>query len=396
MKSKIFGGVLLIVGTSVGSGMLALPVATAQGGFFHSSLLLFFAWAFSTIGAFLALEANLCLPEGANFISMAKSTLGKTGQVVTWICYLMLFYSLLSAYIAGGGDLLHSLLQAVHFESASWTDALLFTVVLGAVVLTGVRSVDLTNRVLMLAKLGAYILVVMLVTPHVDLAKLEGGQPRKLLAALMVVMTSFGYASVLPSLRSYYKGHVATLRKVVAVGSLLSLVIYILWDLAVQGTIEKTGATGLAHMAISGHAVSDLTTALSTVLHSSTVSRLTHFFTAVCMTTSFLAVALSLSHFLKDGLARKNCDIKLPWLALATFAPPLAIVIFFPGMFLIGLGYAGIFCVILLMLLPALMVYVGRYRKQLKRDYRFCGGKWLVIMEVLVSCVFIIYGIVYL
>ena len=32
MKSKIFGGVLLIIGTSLGAGMLALPLVTAAGG----------------------------------------------------------------------------------------------------------------------------------------------------------------------------------------------------------------------------------------------------------------------------------------------------------------------------------------------------------------------------
>lgn len=35
-NSKFIGGILLIVGTSIGGGMLALPVSTAEVGFTNS------------------------------------------------------------------------------------------------------------------------------------------------------------------------------------------------------------------------------------------------------------------------------------------------------------------------------------------------------------------------
>ena len=37
---KFFGSILLIIGTSIGGGMLALPVATSAGGFFGQALVL--------------------------------------------------------------------------------------------------------------------------------------------------------------------------------------------------------------------------------------------------------------------------------------------------------------------------------------------------------------------
>ena len=51
MKSRLIGCTLLVIGTSIGGGMLALPVITAAGGFLKSSLLLIFAWLTMTIGA---------------------------------------------------------------------------------------------------------------------------------------------------------------------------------------------------------------------------------------------------------------------------------------------------------------------------------------------------------
>ena len=43
MNFKLFGSILLVIGTSIGAGMLALPIATAQLGFTGSLVLLLFA-----------------------------------------------------------------------------------------------------------------------------------------------------------------------------------------------------------------------------------------------------------------------------------------------------------------------------------------------------------------
>src|SRR6185312_6915217 len=120
MNSKLLGGILLIVGTAVGGGMLALPIATSQAGFIYSTFLLFGCWLFMTAGAFLILEVNLWLPTNSNIISMAKQTLGGAGQIVAWVTYLLLLYSLLAAYIAGGGDFLRNLLAAMGLSLPAW------------------------------------------------------------------------------------------------------------------------------------------------------------------------------------------------------------------------------------------------------------------------------------
>ena len=89
MNLKLIGGILLIVGTSIGGGMLALPLSAAPGGFVSSSLLLFGCWLVMTFSAFLILEVNLRFPAGSNFISMAQGTLGKAGAWFAWLIYLL-------------------------------------------------------------------------------------------------------------------------------------------------------------------------------------------------------------------------------------------------------------------------------------------------------------------
>ncbi len=396
MRSKILGGTLLIIGTSIGAGMLGLPVATAAGGYFHSLILFFAAWLVMTFGALLILEVNLWLPENTNLISMARITLGRWGQLLTWISYLMLLYSLLAAYTSGGSDLLQSLLLLIHINTPGWLSSVLFVLVLGAVLFHGIRVVDLTNRGLMTVKMSAYVLLIVLVTPRVDLTKLEGGHARLLYSAIFIAITSFGYATIIPSLRSYFKSNVKALRLTILLGSIISLICYLLWDLVVQGVVMAGGSHGLIHMAISGHATSQLTGALSNDLGNPFISDLAHTFTSIAMTTSFLGVSLCLSDFFTDGLSMKRRGMGRGLNILITLGPPLLIVILSPGIFLFGLKLAGLFCVILLMLIPALMAWSGRYVKKVATGYRVRGGALAVALEILISIVLIVVGVLQL
>lgn len=359
-KSRFVGGILLIVGTSIGGGMLALPVAIAEAGFLNSILFLILCWAIMTIGALLILEVNLRLPAGSNMVSMAKSTLGFPGQVIAWITYLLLLYSLLSAYISGGSDVFNDLLNRANFSVPNWVTSLLFTAVFSMVVYGGIRSVDYVNRGLMFGKLGVYLLLVIIISPHVNVASLDGGSMKAISGSLMVLITSFGFASIVPSLREYFSDDVKALRKAIIFGSFIPLSCYILWNAVIMGVVARDGNDGLVALMTNPHATSGLTNALSIAVHSKWITGFFGFFTSICMITAFLGVSIGLFDFLADGLKLKKNGLQGKGTLALTFLPPLAIVLINPGIYLHALGYAGICCVILLLLLPSLMTWKAR------------------------------------
>lgn len=350
------------MGTSIGGGMLALPISTAEVGFTNSLLFLFLCWAIMTAGALLVLEVNLRLPLGSNMISMAKSTLGLPGQIVAWITYLFLLYTLLSAYISGGSDVLNSLLHKMHMGLPNWMASVFFTLIFGLVVYNGIRSVDFVNRGLMFGKLGIYLLLIAIISPHISPAGLNGGNAAAFAGTLMILVTSFGFASIVPSLRDYFEDDVKSLRRVILLGSLIPLLCYILWDAAIMGVIAREGDKGLMALMQSEHATSGLTEALSQSVNSRWISGFFGFFTSICMLTAFLGVSLGLFDFLADGLQFKKSGLQGKYTLALTFLPPLLVVLINPGIYLHALSYAGICCVILLLLLPALMAWKGRQR----------------------------------
>lgn len=393
MDFKLLGGILLIIGTSIGAGMLALPIVTAQLGFIGSVILLIFSWSLMTVSSLLLLEVNLWLPLNSNLISMAKATIGPLGQILAWMTYLLLLYSLLCAYIAGGGDIFHALLlqQGMNFSLSS--GAIIFTLLLGWVVFLGIRMVDYTNRGLMLVKFGAYLLMILMLLPLITTGKLASGHVMhvSLANALMVTITSFGYAAIIPSLRVYFGGDLKKLKKAIIVGSLVPLISYIAWDAAILGIVPIDGLTQIIR---SNSQTSDLVHLLNSHVTQGTIPLLVKLFTSICMVTSFLGVGLCLADFLADGLQLEKKGKNNLFIHILTFFPPLIIVVFFPSVFVKALEYAGIYCVILLVLLPTWMVWQGRYNKAISKGYRAIGNKPLLVGLITFSVLSIIWACV--
>ena len=397
MNSKLIGGILLVVGTTIGAGMLALPVATAQLGFWGSLFLLVSCWAVMTASAFVFLEVNLWLPPNSNLISMAGATLGRIGQTFTWIVYLFLLYSILSAYIAGGGDLFHYLLTTHGIAISSATASLLFTFLFGLVVYFGIQFVDYVNRGLMFGKMGAYILLVILIFPFVSATNLASGEFKHILSPTSITVTAvaFGCLMIIPSLRTYFGEDVKSLRKAIFIGTLIPLICYIAWDMVIMGVIPLNGTPGLNAMLHSSSSNSDLVNALTVLLQKDNVTLLAKFFTSICMATSFLSISLCLSDFLSDGLNIKKQGLAGNGIIFsATFLPPVAVVLFYPDAFIRGLNYAGVSCFILMILLPPLMAWFGRYRRQFPAaNYYVRGGKLLLASLMLFATLMIGFGI---
>jgi tyrosine-specific transport protein len=384
MNSKLVGAILLIVGTTIGAGMLALPVATAEVGFWGSIGLLLVCWAVMTACAFLFLEVNLWLPPNSNLISMAGATLGKPGQVVAWLFYLLLLYSILSAYVAGGGDLFGYVLTSWGLPISASIAAIFFTLAFGAIVYFGIRVVDYTNRGLMFGKLGSLILLVIVIAPFVTMHNLDQGQLVHIASStpIMVTAVAFTCAMIIPSLRTYFNEDVKSLRKAIFIGMLIPLLCYIAWDMVIMGVIPLGGSPGLREIMRSPNSNSDLVSAITTILDSGAITIIVKFFTSICMVTSFLSVSLSLSDFLSDGLRVPKKGIKGNALVLGvTFIPPLAVVLFYPDAFLRGLQYAGLSVFVLMVLLPSLMVWRGRKTfGSVLGAYRVPGGKFLLVL----------------
>lgn len=406
-NSKLLGGILLVSGTAIGAGMLALPISTAQNGFFPSLFAFLFCWAFMTIAALLLLEINLKIKGEKDIISMADATIGVVGKTIAWVSYLLLLYSLISAYLKGGSAWLVKLL-ADHQINLGVEWAIVFLIIIYSIIVSyGTAITEKINRVLMIGLIIAYFILMFCALPSVEVDKVTTGNLNHLSSTFPLILTAFGFSVVLPSLTNYLERNVKALRKVVILGSLLPLFIYLLWELIALGIIPLAATTAnsvsLELLSARHDDGTGVAIALEHIVGNPWITISSQWFAIFAILTSLLGVSLALFHFLADGLKiRHHQSIhKRLLLSVLTYLPPFLVLLLYPTSFARILSFAGIFVAVLMGILPIIMVWCSRNKslaevlgaekqKLQVSHYQVFGGRWTLILS-LCFFVYIIY-----
>ena len=378
--SKIFGGTMLIAGTSIGAAMLAMPIMTGLFGFLGTTVIMIACWLFMYWTATLIVEASLQFDDKASFVSMANATLGKYGSFVTWVTFLLLFYSLVGAYLSGSGRIMIDALEGfLHLEFPPFVDILPLLIIFAPFLYFGLSVVDHLNRYLMIGMFISYIAIIIWLAPRVVLENLLYTNWQFSLLSFSVVVTSFGYHVIIPTLVNYLDRDIKSIKRCLFYGSILPLVIYLLWDGAILGSVSVHGAQGLAVAFLTEEPLARL---LRNQVHSDFIAALTRGFSIFAIVTSFLGVAQGLFDFLKDGIKAGNSH-KLRLLAFVlTFAPPVIIVVWFEQGFIALLEYAGALVSIILGIIPILIVWRLRDIRKEHLEYRAIGNKFALGLGV--------------
>lgn len=353
--SHFIGGVLLVIGTTIGAGIVALPVQTSIIGFFPSLAIFLVCWVLMLLTAFFFLDVNLATPGESNLVSMAGKTLGLFGKIISWGAYLLLLYSLTAAYIAGSAPLFcNAFAFLTGMELPLQVSFFILPLVFGVIIYFGTGGVDLANRIMMIGLAITYVVLLFVLPQKFDPSRLQAFSFDSVSLVVPVIIVSFGYHIVIPSLTTYMSHDKKKLRLVLLIGSIVPLISYVLWEMLILGVIPLDGANGLRALLREGKPVTE---SLATLLRLPWIGVVGSCFSFFVIVTSFLGVTLSLSDFLIDG-----CHIKKTWKGkllaiILTFVPPLLFVFTYQKGFYLALRYGGVFVVVLLILLPALMAW---------------------------------------
>lgn len=388
-RKKILTASFLIAGTTIGAGMLALPIVTAAAGFLPSMIVFLLCYLFMMATGLLLVEA-LCWYEGEfNLVSLATTLLGPWGKWLAWLLYLFLFYTLTVAYTAGGAAILQKALGLPKFLSE-----LMFVSILSFFVMKGTKTVHKVNHYFMIGMILAYVCLMVSGFGALEWGYLKRADYRYFLIGLPVVFTSFSYQGTIPSVKTYLNHDIKALKKALIIGISIPFVIYAIWQAFIMGLIPYQWLSQAQTM---GNSAVD---PLEKRLEAPWIFKFGTLFAFFAITTSFLGVTLGLKDFIKDGL-KLNKQKGYLFLFLLTFLPPFLIAQFSYNIFITALRFAGgIGCALLLGLMPIMMVWRGRYRLAHKslshpilnnRPVLLVLGAF-VIIEVLIELKFLFYS----
>ncbi|CAJ1339668.1 unnamed protein product, partial [Effrenium voratum] len=113
-EPSVLNAVVLVAGTTVGAGILALPAVTQPVGFVPSMAALSFSWIYMAVtGLFIAeVACRTMAATGKRSISLQSMAISSVGQAGAWLssgAFVFLHMALLIAYCSKGGELLLSL-----------------------------------------------------------------------------------------------------------------------------------------------------------------------------------------------------------------------------------------------------------------------------------------------
>ena len=245
--TSVVGATALVAGTTVGAGILALPAKTIEAGFGPASLALLGSWAYMAVSALLIAEVNvntLCALEksSVSMSSMAGETVGEAGSVLASLAYAFIHYALLIAYMLEGGKLLAELvpvLGAVPFVSPT----LVFAALGGGLLLVSTEgATEKANNALfagVIATLSASPRSASQISPEY----LAHAEPAAALPALPVMVLSFTFHNVVPTIAYQLGCDLAKIRTAILAGSAIPLAMFVAGNGVVLGSVPYEAAS---------------------------------------------------------------------------------------------------------------------------------------------------------
>ncbi|KAE8684895.1 Vacuolar membrane ATPase 10 [Hibiscus syriacus] len=315
-RGTIAGAVALIIGTSIGSGILALPQKASPAGLVPSSISLVVCWAFLLIEALLLIEVNVVLrrktkeeedeEEGEldviSIRTMAQQTLGDWGGNLATITYVFLGYISMIAYSSKSGDILFHLINLSEPVSGFLFTAI-FTILISV---GGTQTTDLVNQWLTISMIGLLMTIEGLAVVFGGWSGLEGnGDWGKVPATIPVMIFSLVYHDIAPVLCAYLGSDLTRLRASVLLGSAVPLLALFVWDAIALGLPTQPDQ------------IVDPVELLTRVKWSG-VSFMVEAFSLLAVGTSMIGTLLGFSEFFKEQLK------DLSWNSSSAQITPLA------------------------------------------------------------------------
>ena len=381
--NKTVGSTLLVAGTMIGAGMLAMPLTSAGIGFGFTLVLLLGLWALLTFSALLFVELYQTAESDAGIGTLAEQYFGKAGRIIATAVLIIFLYALIAAYVSGGGSLLKDLLPESFSDKVS---ILLFTVIFGSFIVIGTHSVDKINRVLFFVMLTAFAVVLSLMLPEIKFDNLMATpiDNALIISASPVFFTAFGFHGSIPSLNKYLDGNVKALRISILAGSAITLCAYILWQMSTHGLLTQNEFLQILK---EDATLNGLVKATLAITGSNIIAGAVKLFSTLALVTSFLGVGLGLLECIEDLLKRSfNISAGRISLGLMTFIPPLVFALFYPEGFILALGYAGQMFAFYAVVLPVSLVWKAR-RAHTNLPYKVWGGNLTLIIVLVLGVI---------
>jgi tyrosine-specific transport protein len=387
IMNKKIGAIMLIAGTCIGSGMIALPILLAKLGIIPSILLMLSMWLIVYYTSLVNVELNLQAGTGLSLGALGLQFSGKIADFIGTGSFKLLSYALLSVYIYGGTSVLQKMLEANSYQEYTFNYlASLYAITAIALLLLPIKFLDYVNRFLFIGLLAVVLVMIigLLSTIHWDHLPLFADNYTDLSIWRMIIpvsFTAFGFQVIFHTLTNYCNKDVKLLKLAFFWGSLIPSLVYILWTSSILSAVYQDNPVFYQTMIKGKVEIGELIQELSNIAKWSFVQLLVWWISSLAIITSVLGVGMGLKDSIHNMLpAKSNKFISVS----LTIIPAYIVTILIPNAFISVLGFAGMILVIIAILLPIYLFYKA---KIINLNYTELKHNWLVILSLVIGII---------
>lgn len=279
-KKHLIEAISTLIGFTIGAGILGIPFVVAKAGFLTGILNIL-------ILGILILLLNLYLGEVTlrtkgihQLTGYAKIYLGKIGNYLMIVSFIIFSHGALIAYIIKTGEFLNALLSPI-FGGTIILYSLIFFIFSFIIIHEGIKIVEKSEVSMVLLIFIIIILLAIFAIPNLNTNNLTNFTINNFFIPYGVVFFAFLATPAIPEMNEELKNNKKELKKAIIIGSLIPIFIYILFALIVVGItgINTTDGAILGLANVLGNKILILGSILG----------------ILTMATSFIAVAFALT-----------------------------------------------------------------------------------------------------
>ncbi len=387
--------VMLLAGSSIGAGMLAMPTVAGIFGIIPSTTYLIFCALYMLVSGFLLIELMTKINIkhlSLNMFELSDLLLGKFLRKVTFALFIFLFMCLIIAYLAKGGDIILNLFPI--FQTR-WIASLVLSLVSFLVVLLGIYNLSRFNLVCMLALFLFYCLIIILAFDKFEPNNLSHIRWSGSYYLIPFLITAFGFQNMLPTIAKDYNLKKLELLLVTTFGVLVPLLVYFIYIFISLGVVPLKGQYGIEQIFINGQLIVEV---IGNVVNNNSIALLANAFALLAIVTSLFTQLISLSGFVLSSLSLNHNNYYMNIfvsiiLSIAFICSQLSL-----NIFMTMLEYVGLIAAMTLFgIFPGLMVLKLRYGKHdlpINQDgFTLYGGKTLIMLFIAIPILLIVANI---
>jgi len=377
---KLITPIFLIAGTSIGGGMLALPMVLAKLGLVVSLAIMLLMWLLTYYSSLISVELNLHSDKGLSLGKLGRRFSGKYAEIVGEISVKLLSYALLSAFIYGASSIIQKLLEEyLNYLMPIISIETYLSLIVIFVLSFPIKLISRLNNLAFSGFLMMFAVLIAVITTAIDYTEIPwfiDFDVKYIAEVITVIFTSFGYQVIFHTLRDYFGKDAKSLRLSFLMGSFIPVIVYSLWTGVALSVISKTNGNFFVKITQGNVEVGALIRELANVSRFSGFHILTWSMAIFAILTSIFGVGIGLTESIRASLKISHSVVRNLSAAGLTILPAYLLAAVIPNAFTKILGFAGAILVVIAILLPAYLFIHARFEKVYLRELK----KWIIVI----------------